>query len=91
MLLVNQRKSSRNTKEYAAVNLDRLQHWVDQGRLVSTPEQPITARELLLSGCVHNAKDGIKILGDVCTLLPSVKSASQVFFRERNFSEVRFT
>jgi len=44
--------------------VDRLQHWVDQGRLVSTPEQPITARELLLSGCVHDAKDGIKILGD---------------------------
>jgi len=50
--------------EYAAVNVERLQHWVDQGRLVSTPEQPITARELLLSGCVHNVKDGIKILGD---------------------------
>ncbi|KAF9792330.1 ribosomal protein L15 [Thelephora terrestris] len=55
---------NQNTKEYAAVNLDRLQYWVDQGRLVSTPEQPITARELLLSGCVHDVKDGIKILGD---------------------------
>lgn len=68
-LLFDQPKSPRNRKEYAAVNLDRLQHWVDQGRLVSTPEQPITARELLLSGCVHDVKDGIKVLGDVRTLL----------------------
>jgi large subunit ribosomal protein L15 len=72
--LVNRRHPSRNTKEYAAVNIDRLQHWVDQGRLVSTPEQPITARELLLSGCVHDVKDGIKILGDVCVPLVSVNS-----------------
>ncbi|KAG8217363.1 ribosomal protein L15 [Butyriboletus roseoflavus] len=53
-----------NRKTYAAVNLDRLQHWIDQGRLHSTPEKPITARELLLSGCVHNVHDGIKLLGN---------------------------
>ncbi|KAH0830433.1 ribosomal protein L18e/L15P [Lanmaoa asiatica] len=53
-----------NRKTYAAVNLDRLQHWVDQGRLHSTPEKPITAKELLLSGCVHNVHDGIKLLGN---------------------------
>lgn len=91
MPLVDRRKPSRNTKEYAAVNLDRLQHWIDQGRLVSTPEQPITARELLLSGCVHDVKDGIKILGDVRAFIASVKPAGQVFFRERNSSKVRFT
>ncbi|THH10001.1 hypothetical protein EW145_g1620 [Phellinidium pouzarii] len=51
-------------KTWAPVNLDRLQHWVDQGRLTSSPEKPITARELLLSGCVHNVHDGIKLLGD---------------------------
>jgi hypothetical protein len=37
------------------------------GRLTSSPENPITARELLLSGCIHDAHDGIKLLGDVCT------------------------
>ena len=79
MPLVHQRKPSRNTKEYAAVNIDRLQHWVDQGRLVSTPEQPITARELLLSGCVHDVKDGIKILGDVCLFLVCTNSIAQPF------------
>jgi large subunit ribosomal protein L15 len=47
------------------VNLDRIQHWIDQGRLTSSPDKPITARELLLSGCVHDVHDGIKLLGDV--------------------------
>lgn len=58
-------KPCRNHKTYAAVNVDRLQHWIDQGRLHSTPEKPITAKELLLSGCVHNVHDGIKLLGNV--------------------------
>lgn len=60
---------ARNRKTYAAVNLDRLQHWIDQGRLHSTPEKPITAKELLLSGCVHNVYDGIKLLGNVRVLV----------------------
>ncbi|KAG8953542.1 YmL10 [Tulasnella sp. 419] len=51
-------------KTYAPLNLDRIQHWIDTGRLTSSPESPITARELLLSGCVHNVHDGVKILGD---------------------------
>ncbi|KAI0075477.1 ribosomal protein L15 [Panus rudis PR-1116 ss-1] len=53
-----------NAKVYAPINLDRIQHWIDQGRLTSSPEKPITARELLLSGCVHDVHDGIKLLGD---------------------------
>ncbi|KDQ33725.1 hypothetical protein PLEOSDRAFT_1073905 [Pleurotus ostreatus PC15] len=55
---------SQNGKTWAPVNLDRLQHWIDQGRITSSPEKPITARELVLSGCVHDVHDGIKILGD---------------------------
>ena len=51
-------------KDWAPVNVDRLQHWIDEGRIVSSPENPITARELLLSGCVHNVHDGIKLLAD---------------------------
>ncbi|KNZ79375.1 54S ribosomal protein L10, mitochondrial [Termitomyces sp. J132] len=54
----------RNAKTWAPVNLDRIQHWIDQGRLTSSPENPITARELLLSGCIHDVHDGVKILGD---------------------------
>ncbi|RXW24134.1 hypothetical protein EST38_g1697 [Candolleomyces aberdarensis] len=55
---------NQNQKTWAPVNLDRVQHWISQGRLTSSPENPITARELLLSGCVHNVHDGIKLLGD---------------------------
>jgi len=52
-------------KTYAPVNLDRIQHWIDQGRLKCSPDEPITAKELLLSGCIHQVHDGVKILGDV--------------------------
>lgn len=55
---------NQNEKTYAPVNLDRIQHWIDQGRLTSSPGEFITARELLLSGCVHDVHDGIKILGN---------------------------
>jgi len=52
-------------KTYAPVNLDRIAYWIEQGRLASSPEKPITARELVMSGCIHNAHDGVKLLGDV--------------------------
>ncbi|TFY83603.1 hypothetical protein EWM64_g395 [Hericium alpestre] len=53
-----------NGKTYAPVNLDRIQHWIEQGRLTSSPDKPITARELVESGCIHDAHDGVKLLGD---------------------------
>lgn len=59
-------KFFREGKTWAPVNLDRIQHWIDQGRLTSSPERPITARELLHSGCIHNVHDGVKLLGNVC-------------------------
>ncbi|RDB21190.1 50S ribosomal protein L15 [Hypsizygus marmoreus] len=55
---------NQNSKTWAPINLDRIQFWIDQGRLTSSPENPITARELLLSGCIHDVHDGVKILGD---------------------------
>jgi hypothetical protein len=58
-----------NGKTYAPVNLDRIAHWVEQGRLQSSPDKPITARELVLSGCIHNAHDGVKLLGNVRALV----------------------
>ena len=42
------------------VNLDRVQSWVDQGRL--DPTKPITIKELSDSRCVTNIKDGVKLL-----------------------------
>lgn len=47
-------------KEYVPLSVGRIQDWIDQGRL--DPSQPITARELLESSCIHSCKDGIKIL-----------------------------
>ena len=42
------------------VNLDRIQSWIDQGRL--DPTKPITIKELGDSRCVTNVKDGVKLL-----------------------------
>lgn len=63
-------------KEYAPLNLDRIQHWIDQGRLSSSPEKPITARELLLSNCVHDVKAGIKLLASVRFNRPQILSGA---------------
>jgi large subunit ribosomal protein L15 len=45
-----------------AVNLDKLQSWIDQGRL--DPTQPITVKELCKSRLVGTIKDGVKLLGN---------------------------
>ncbi|OBZ75650.1 50S ribosomal protein L15 [Grifola frondosa] len=62
---------NQTAKTWAPVNLDRIQHWIDQGRLTSSPEKPITARELLESGCIHQIHDGVKLLGDGSQFLKS--------------------
>lgn len=42
------------------VNLDRLQAWIDAGRIDS--KKPITPKELIKSGLLGRAKDGVKLL-----------------------------
>jgi large subunit ribosomal protein L15 len=42
------------------INLDRIQDWIDQGRL--DPTRLITVRELAKSRCLHGVKDGVKLL-----------------------------
>ncbi|KAI5811042.1 ribosomal protein L18e/L15P [Peziza echinospora] len=42
------------------VNLDRLQEWIDAGRIDAT--KPITFKELCESRCLHGIKDGVKLL-----------------------------
>lgn len=43
------------------LNLDRLQAWIDAGRL--DPKKPITPREIIRSGVIGSSiKDGIKLL-----------------------------
>jgi large subunit ribosomal protein L15 len=46
----------------APINLDRIQAWIDQGRL--TASQPITLKELEKSGAVRGIKDGVKLLAN---------------------------
>ncbi|KAL8802929.1 MAG: hypothetical protein Q9182_003479 [Xanthomendoza sp. 2 TL-2023] len=46
--------------ELQPLNLEKVQSWVDQGRL--NPSQPITIRELAISRCVYPVKDGFKLL-----------------------------
>lgn len=42
------------------INLDRIQAWIDQGRI--DPSRPITIKELADSRCATNIKDGVKLL-----------------------------
>lgn len=51
-----------HSQQYVPLNVDRLQFWIDQGRLDTTG--PITARELYESRCIHKVGDGVKLLGD---------------------------
>ena len=44
------------------VNLDKIQSWIDQGRLDAS--QPITIQSLASSGIVGHIKDGVKLLGN---------------------------
>ena len=42
------------------INLDRIQSWIDQGRI--DPTKAITVKELAKSRCLHGVKDGVKLL-----------------------------
>lgn len=57
MLIIRGRSFS---EHFIPLNLDRLQSWVDQGRI--DPLRPITIKELGQSRCVCNIKDGVKLL-----------------------------
>lgn len=47
--------------DMSPINLDRIQSWIDQGRL--DPTKPITIKELHKSRCLHGVKrDGVKLL-----------------------------
>jgi large subunit ribosomal protein L15 len=44
----------------STVNLNRIQEWINQGRL--DPTKPITVKELAESRCLHGVRDGVKVL-----------------------------
>ena len=50
--------------EFSPLNLDRIQTWIDEGRLDTS--KPITLKELNDSRCLHGVKaDGVKLLARV--------------------------
>ena len=50
-----------NAKEYAEVNLWRIEQAIEAGKLDA--KQPIDTAALLASGVLRRAKDGVKLLG----------------------------
>ena len=54
---------NKTSKKYSPLNLDRIQSWIDQGRIDPTKE--ITFKELIETRCLHGIKDGVKLLGRV--------------------------
>ncbi|KAI9323124.1 ribosomal protein L18e/L15P [Dichotomocladium elegans] len=48
-------------KNFQEVNLDRLQHWVQSGRIDAS--KTITMKDLLDTRCIHKIEDGVKLLG----------------------------
>lgn len=50
-----------NPKEYAEVNLERLQKAVDSGRLKA--DKPLTESDLVAAGVAHASRDGVRLLG----------------------------
>jgi large subunit ribosomal protein L15 len=48
--------------EMQHVNLDKLQRWIDMGRLVPKENEMLTMRDFVESGLITNYKDGVKLL-----------------------------
>jgi hypothetical protein len=53
---------NQHAKKYQPVNLERLQHWILEGRLGG---ENITMTDLLDSRCIHKMEDGVKLLAEV--------------------------
>lgn len=54
------RLTSRRAPILSEVNIDKLQYWIDQGRI--DPSKPITPKELIKSRLIGNVSDGVKLL-----------------------------
>ena len=47
------------------VNLEKIQEFIELGRLVPSDSQMITIRDLLTSGVISDVQDGVKLLAKV--------------------------
>lgn len=52
-------------KNYVPVNVETIQQFIDQGRLVPRENNFTTMRDLVLAGITNNVHDGIKLLARV--------------------------
>ncbi len=50
-----------NRKEYSVVNLDRIEKFVEAGKI--DPSQPVDEDALVASGLVRRKRDGVRLLG----------------------------
>ncbi|KKY19388.1 putative 50s ribosomal subunit protein l15 [Phaeomoniella chlamydospora] len=64
---VDKHQTTSHAEELSKVNLDRIQDWINQGRL--DPSKPITLYELVKSNAIHGIKDGVKLLARGATVL----------------------
>ena len=53
--------TNRRRDELQTVNLDKLQYWVDSGRLPT--DRMLTMGDLMASGVIGKVKHGVKVLG----------------------------
>jgi large subunit ribosomal protein L15 len=51
-----------NKKDFQTVSLEKIQEYIDMGRLTPKPNTLLTMRDLVYSGIVNRAKEGIKVL-----------------------------
>ena len=51
------------TIDLATVNVDKIQEWIDNGRI--DPSIPITLVQLYNSRCIHQVREGVKLLARV--------------------------
>lgn len=71
---------SRFGRVYRPLGLERVQHWIDMGRL--DPSKPITLKELQDSGVVGKIKQGIALVGTVrFPPSPPLFACSRAIFR----------
>ena len=77
--------------DMSPLNLDRIQTWIDQGRL--DPSRVITLKELCASRCLHGIKDGVKLLARVSETIETLLwvFGADYNFRARSFSGRQLT
>lgn len=85
-----------SAKEYQEVNLEKIQEYVEKGKLVPANDKMLNMRDLVLAGIINNPKDGVKLLAKVIhysfmfvLLLPLLINIV-ISYREKKLSRFQF-